>query len=237
RRNMPDRKDGTRWEAVPLEGELTAGQLETLHEVTATAFENYLMKGEAPSKKLEGVFSKLKEWLKKLYNGALAAGIEPSQDVRLVFDRMLATDRAMQDKGLKASFGQEKPFLDTLEGLDPKTSAVLEKLRNRAEAQTAAKLDAKTLKDRKARYNAYVKEGEEARITVLLYCLRDFSMRAQDLPRVYLPRLTPAADIVVKCFLHGSVTFKKSIIQCSGRAKIQLGLIKVPLMLNAAFVN
>ncbi|MDR2696775.1 MAG: hypothetical protein LBC79_10420 [Deltaproteobacteria bacterium] len=165
RGNMPDGKDGRRWEPVPLEGELTDGQLRTLHEVTAAAFEKYLMKGEAPSQKLASVFDKLKTWLKKLYEAARGYGIEPSREVSLVFDRMLATDRAMQSRGMKATFGNERQFMDAfgaVEGLDPKTASALEHLRSRAEADVQARMDAAALKDRKARYNAYLKEGRDA---------------------------------------------------------------------------
>ncbi|MDR2696031.1 MAG: hypothetical protein LBC79_06590, partial [Deltaproteobacteria bacterium] len=98
RHKMPLRLDGAPWEAVPLDGDLTDGQLRTLHEVTATAYEKYLVTAEAPSRKLEGVFSRLKAWTKKIYANAMSIGIEPTPEVARVFDRMLATDRAMRAK-------------------------------------------------------------------------------------------------------------------------------------------
>jgi hypothetical protein len=95
RHNLPARPDGNEWPSLPPEGPLTGEQWRTLHEVTATAFENYLMKGEAPNSLLEGVFVRIKNWLRIIYDNSLACGINPSPEVAEVFDRMLTTDAAI----------------------------------------------------------------------------------------------------------------------------------------------
>ncbi len=68
------------------------------HEKFATAFEQYLREGVAPSKQLEGVFARFREWLLKLYKTITGLGEEISPEIRAVFDRMLATDEQIAAK-------------------------------------------------------------------------------------------------------------------------------------------
>lgn len=61
------------------------------HEKFARGFERYMMEGTAPSRALADVFAKFKAWLTTIYQtvGRLRAPI--TDDIRRVFDRMLAT--------------------------------------------------------------------------------------------------------------------------------------------------
>jgi hypothetical protein len=68
------------------------------HEKFATAFEQYLREGEAPSKELEGVFARFREWLLKLYETIQGLGEEINPEIRAVFDRMLATEEQIAAK-------------------------------------------------------------------------------------------------------------------------------------------
>ena len=68
------------------------------HEKFATAFEQYLREGNAPSKALQGVFAQFKAWLEKIYNSLAGLGAPISDDVRGIFDRMLATDREIAER-------------------------------------------------------------------------------------------------------------------------------------------
>jgi hypothetical protein len=62
------------------------------HEQFARGFETYLMEGKAPSSALRSTFARFRAWLVGLYRslGSLQALL--SDDVRGVFDRLLATD-------------------------------------------------------------------------------------------------------------------------------------------------
>jgi hypothetical protein len=60
------------------------------HEKFARGFERYLMEGTAPSKQLAGVFAKFKQWLTKIYQTVDKLRSPISDDIRDVFDRLLA---------------------------------------------------------------------------------------------------------------------------------------------------
>ena len=60
------------------------------HEKFARGFERYLMEGTAPSKQLAGIFAKFKQWLTKLYQTVDKLRSPISDDIRDVFDRLLA---------------------------------------------------------------------------------------------------------------------------------------------------
>ena len=63
------------------------------HEKFAKSFEAYLAEGKAPSKEMRGVFKRLKSWLVDVYrNVSQALGVELNDEIRGVFDRILATD-------------------------------------------------------------------------------------------------------------------------------------------------
>lgn len=61
------------------------------HEQLARGFEAYLMEGKAPTNELRRLFNKFKVWLLDVYKNLLALNVELSDEVRGVFDRMLAT--------------------------------------------------------------------------------------------------------------------------------------------------
>ena len=71
-------------------GALTKAQ----KELWAESFEKYFIEGKSPSSKLEGVFARLSIILQEIYRHTKdLLGIELTDDIRGVFDRMLATDR------------------------------------------------------------------------------------------------------------------------------------------------
>lgn len=65
------------------------------HELFARGFERYFMEGKAPTSALSRAFSSFRSWLLRIYQlvGNLNAPI--TDDVRRVFDRMLATQEAI----------------------------------------------------------------------------------------------------------------------------------------------
>lgn len=63
-----------------------------VHEQWARAFEAYLMEGKAPSVELRGAFERFAAWLVAIYKSLRGLNVQPSDELRRVFDRMLATD-------------------------------------------------------------------------------------------------------------------------------------------------
>lgn len=62
------------------------------HEQVAKWFEQYLREGRAPSEGLAGVFQQFKSWLMDIYQSLKGLGTPISDDIRTVFDRMLAEE-------------------------------------------------------------------------------------------------------------------------------------------------
>lgn len=62
------------------------------HEQFARGFEAYLREGKAPSTALQSAFSRFKAWLTQIYRDASRLNVQLNDEVRRVFDRLLATD-------------------------------------------------------------------------------------------------------------------------------------------------
>lgn len=62
------------------------------HEQFARGFEAYLREGKAPSAALQSAFSRFKAWLTQIYRDASRLNVQLNDEVRRVFDRLLATD-------------------------------------------------------------------------------------------------------------------------------------------------
>ncbi|MGF6764070.1 hypothetical protein P3T24_004401 [Paraburkholderia sp. GAS33] len=75
----------------------TLAQQRDMHEKFALGFESYLMEGKAPTVEMQSLFSRFRSWLMNVYKNMTAFhGAEPSDEMRGVFDRMLASDEAIQ---------------------------------------------------------------------------------------------------------------------------------------------
>lgn len=62
------------------------------HEQFARGFEAYLAEGKAPNPELAGAFARFKRWLIAIYKDLARLNVELNDDVRRVFDRLVATD-------------------------------------------------------------------------------------------------------------------------------------------------
>lgn len=90
------------------------------HEKFATGFEVYVREGKAPTKVLERIFRRFKEWLSALYKSVTLLGGLPPKEVQDVMARMLATEEdinsyitqqgldSFERTGLYQSFTEEK---------------------------------------------------------------------------------------------------------------------------------
>lgn len=96
RHKLPVSAGDQEWQPVPISGILTNEQLKTLYEVTAIAYIKYLIQSEAPSRKLENVFSSIKNSLQGESDSL--PDITLNSEIIHVFDRLLATDAEIQSK-------------------------------------------------------------------------------------------------------------------------------------------
>jgi ribosomal protein S18 acetylase RimI-like enzyme len=82
-------KDLTEWNALSFE------QKRSHHEKFARGFEAYLFEGKAPSNDLRSIFASFKTWLLHVYRSITNLNVELTDEVRGVFDRMLASEEAI----------------------------------------------------------------------------------------------------------------------------------------------
>lgn len=71
---------------------IKAAEERWMQERFARAFERYIAEGKAPIKELQGPFRRFKKWLIGIYRDLRNLGKEPTDDVRLAMDRMVASD-------------------------------------------------------------------------------------------------------------------------------------------------
>jgi len=88
-------------------------------EKIADGFLSYIRKGEAPSVDLQSAFGRMKAWFVRIYRGVRDSLPKINKDVKEVFDRMLATDDAIENVQAEPSFNIDPVIL----GLLPKVQA------------------------------------------------------------------------------------------------------------------
>jgi hypothetical protein len=119
-----------------------------VHEAFAETFEAYLREGKAPSTSLRSVFATLKQWLLRIYKSITQIGrrVRLNDEIRAVFDRMLATEEAIKaatQTSARDSEQMAKALLDKgviTEKAFERTKARLLAARERAEADLMARL-------------------------------------------------------------------------------------------------
>lgn len=139
-------------------------------ERLARAFEAYCMEGKAPSIELEGAFATLRRLLLHVYRSVKALGVELSDDVRKVFDGMLATDATIRQESFlreaameidKELLGLSQPEIKTFRELIAKANdQAVQKLTAEKNAQLAKlrpqwRKEANELMDGEPVYNAW----------------------------------------------------------------------------------
>ncbi|WP_292131646.1 hypothetical protein, partial [Mesorhizobium sp.] len=99
-----------------------------------------LMEGKAPSIELRGAFEKFRAWLISVYRRLAGLNVNVSDDLREVFDRMIASDDEIAKAKLDA--GDRGQVFATAEemGLTPGEFASFLKLRDQAEDDAKARL-------------------------------------------------------------------------------------------------
>lgn len=134
------------------------------HERVARLFEAYLREGKAPVASLVSLMDRFRQWLTRIYSAARQLDADLSDEVRLVFDRMLATDEAItRNRHLSSILEWTSDFLDEAEHThDPEDMDSLRAAWAEAERDLRADMDRVTLRDRKKRRAQYMREAKEA---------------------------------------------------------------------------
>jgi GNAT superfamily N-acetyltransferase len=139
--------DLTSWRAMTLD------EKREHHEQFARGFEAYLFEGKAPSQELRGLFQKFRAWLVNVYRSLTALNVQLTDEVRQVFDRMLATSDAIADQ--QAVEGAQ-PLFDSAEaaGMTPEQWHAYQETGAEAQQDALQDLETRSLRNMKWLSNA-----------------------------------------------------------------------------------
>jgi hypothetical protein len=135
------------WQAMSLE------EKRPFHEQFARGFEAYLFEGKAPSVELNGIFARVRAWLINVYKSMAALKVEINDDIRRVFDRLLATDEAIKQAESMRSYGALFTSADQM-GVDAEEWAEYQRTGQEATDSAVDDLQRKSLGDMRWLTNA-----------------------------------------------------------------------------------
>ena len=97
---------------------IRAAEERWMQERFARGFERYIAEGKAPTQALQSAFRKFKSWLVSIYRDLKNLGKEPTEDVKRVMDRMLATNDEIEawSKAKELNAWDKKGFSGDLTG-------------------------------------------------------------------------------------------------------------------------
>lgn len=107
-------------------------------EKFARGFESYMMEGKAPSPALVEAFHRFRDWLVGIYKSARGLNVKINDDVRGVFDRLLASQEEIA--AARDFYGQKADNIDLM----TKDQAIRDALRKQRDETQAAQTDART---------------------------------------------------------------------------------------------
>ena len=140
-------RDLSEWHNLDFE------QKRSYHEQFARGFESYLFEGKAPSIELQGLFQRFRAWLLSVYRELKALNVELTDEVRGVFDRLLATNEqitlAEQGRSMMPLFTSPEQA-----GMTPEEFAAYQALGVDATAEAIEDLQARGLRDMRWLHNA-----------------------------------------------------------------------------------
>ena len=142
-------------------------------EYFARGFEAYLMEGKAPSPELMGAFERFKAWLLNVYEAAKRSlNVELNDDVRGVFDRLLATeDEIEQVAASNELFALTQKELDALGVKGPERNYQAS-LMEAAKRRAVEKLQLARDRDRRSRLAQWAKEARAEILQDPVYAAR-----------------------------------------------------------------
>lgn len=142
---------------------MTLNEKRGMHEMFAESFEQYLFEGKAPSVELRDAFRTFKAWLRKVYESielfiVKHKGAKLNDDVRSVFDRMLASEQQIQEA--TASRNMQQLFTVRPEGVpDAEWDRYVQQARDYVQG-SVEQLTARSLRDLKWVKNATGTKGK-----------------------------------------------------------------------------
>ena len=132
---------------------LTFEQQRPYHEQLARGFEAYVMEGKAPSLEMRSVFQRMKAWMLRVYQNLTRLDVQLSDEVRGVFDRLLASDEeialAEQNRSMALLFDDPEAA-----GMSAEEFADYQALGQAATAEAQEQLSAKAVRDMQYGRNA-----------------------------------------------------------------------------------
>lgn len=138
-------KDLATWNGMSL------NQKRASHEKFAESFEQYLFEGKAPSAELKPLFRRFREWMTSVYKSltefAKRHDTQLSDEVRAVFDRMLAVDAQIKETeraaGMLPDFDSTNEAIETLQARSLRDLKWTVNARSKMLKQLQADIDAK----------------------------------------------------------------------------------------------
>lgn len=139
------------WQEMSIEEQRDA------HEQFARGFEAYLFEGKAPGVELQGIFQRFRSWLVNIYRELRNLNVELNDEVRGVFDRMIATDNMIAEAETMRGM---RPMFDNAEeaGMTEDEWLSYQELGAEATADAIENLEARSLRDMKWLGNAKARE-------------------------------------------------------------------------------
>lgn len=150
------------WRAMDIE------QKREYHEKFARGFEAYLFEGKAPNQELQGLFQRFRSWLVNVYKQLSSLNVELDEEIRGVFDRMLASSESIKEAEQARSFAplftSKPPFMTDEEWLAYQQTDVQSAQDAVQDLETKSLRDMKWLTNAKSRLlKAMQKENAELR--------------------------------------------------------------------------
>ena len=142
-----------------------SGYTRDQHEKFARGGEAYFMEGKAPTLELADAFARFRSWLVYLYKSVRGLNVRLTEEVRDVFDRMLATDAEIADA--RAGLRMQPLFAEKPAGMTDYEWNVYQRMARRGREEADRALLAKTMqKLRRERTAEYKAEQKAVRAVV-----------------------------------------------------------------------
>jgi hypothetical protein len=126
------------------------------HELFARTFEQYLRTGDAPSPTLRDAFVEFARWLSRVYQSALALNAPLTDEAKGMFDRLLATQKEIEDSKTEpvwAQFFKDIKSAGMTEAQWAKYQAQVKRKSERAEGSLYDKLTKQYMSRRTTEWN------------------------------------------------------------------------------------
>lgn len=140
-------KDMADWNGRTLE------EKRETHEQFARGFEAYLFEGKSPNKAMGEIFQRFRAWLTNIYRNIHALNVDVSDDMKAVFDRMLATSDEIKAMEAERAY---TPFFAAAEeaGMTKEEFTAYQNLGIEATQAAQHALESRSLRDMKYASNA-----------------------------------------------------------------------------------